>query len=277
MDTLVAALIMGVVQGLTEFLPVSSSGHLILVPYLLGPYLPGMRDPFITSLEFSVMLHIGTLVALLLYFRSDWLRLVPAFFGAVRDRSLDGDPDRRLAALLAVATLPALVIGFLLHDLENSIRDVGPVAVTLVIGAAILWLAERTGTLRRMALDLSFAQALAIGGAQAIALIPGISRSGISISAGLFAGLRRDEAARFSFLMATPITAAAAAYELLTALRGEGVPVEVGPLVAGLITSFAFGMLAIAVLLRFLRTRSTNVFIAYRVVLAAALLILWLG
>jgi undecaprenyl-diphosphatase len=236
-----------------------------------------MRDPFITSLEFSVMLHIGTLVALLLYFRSDWLRLVPAFFAAVRDRSLDGDPDRRLAALLAVATLPALVIGFLLHDLENSIRDVGPVAVTLVIGAAILWLAERTGTLRRMALDLSFAQALAIGGAQAIALIPGISRSGISISAGLFAGLRRDEAARFSFLMATPITAAAAAYELLTALRGEGVPVEVVPLAAGLITSFAFGMLAIAVLLRFLRTRSTNVFIAYRVVLAAAVLILWLG
>jgi undecaprenyl-diphosphatase len=277
MDTLVAALIMGVVQGLTEFLPVSSSGHLILVPYLLGPYLPGMRDPFIMSLEFSVMLHIGTLVALLLYFRSDWLRLVPAFFSAVRDRSLDGDPDRRIAALLAVATVPALVIGFLLHDLENSIRDVGPVAVTLVIGAAILWLAERTGTLRRMALDLSFAQALAIGGAQAIALIPGISRSGISISAGLFAGLRRDEAARFSFLMAMPITAAAAAYELLTALRGGGVAVEVGPLAAGLITSFAFGMLAIAVLLRFLRTRSTNVFIAYRVVLAAAVLIFWLG
>ena len=277
MDTLVAALIMGVVQGLTEFLPVSSSGHLILVPYLLGPYLPGMRDPFITSLEFSVMLHIGTLVALLLYFRSDWLRLVPAFFSAVRDRSLDGDPDRRLAALLAVATVPALVIGFLLHDLENSIRDVGPVAVTLVTGAAILWLAERTGTLRRMALDLSFAQALAIGGAQAIALIPGISRSGISISAGLFAGLRRDEAARFSFLMAMPITAAAAAYELLTALRGDGVAVEVGPLAAGLITSFAFGMLAIAVLLRFLRTRSTNVFIAYRLVLAAAVLIFWLG
>jgi len=277
MDTLVAALIMGMVQGLTEFLPVSSSGHLILVPYLLGPYLPGMRDPFITSLEFSVMLHIGTLIALLLYFRSDWLRLVPAFVAAVRDRSLDGDPDRRLAALLAIATVPALVIGFLLHDLENSIREVGPVALTLVIGAAILWLAERTGTLRRMALDLSFAQALAIGGAQAIALIPGISRSGISISAGLFAGLRRDEAARFSFLMATPITAAAAAYELLTVLRGEGIAVEVAPLAAGLIASFVFGVIAISGLLSFLRTRSTDVFIAYRVILAAAVLILWLG
>jgi undecaprenyl-diphosphatase len=277
MDTLLAATIMGVVQGLTEFLPVSSSGHLILVPYLLGPYLPGMRDPFIMSLEFSVMLHIGTLVALLIYFRSDWLRLIPAFVAAVRQRSLDGDPDRRLAALLAVATVPALVIGFLLHDLENSIREVGPVAVTLVIGAAILWLAERTGSLRRVALDLTFAQALAIGGAQAIALIPGISRSGISISAGLFAGLRRDEAARFSFLMATPVTAAAAAYEVLSVVRGGGVQVEAAPLAAGLIASFVFGVLAISALLRFLRTRSTDVFIAYRVLVAAAVLIIWLG
>jgi undecaprenyl-diphosphatase len=277
MDTLLAATIMGVVQGLTEFLPVSSSGHLILVPYLLGPYLPGMRDPFIMSLEFSVMLHIGTLVALLIYFRSDWLRLIPAFVAAVRQRSLAGDPDRRLAALLAVATVPALVIGFLLHDLENSIREVGPVAVTLVIGAAILWLAERTGSLRRVALDLTFAQALAIGGAQAIALIPGISRSGISISAGLFAGLRRDEAARFSFLMATPVTAAAAAYEVLSVARGGGVQVEAAPLAAGLIASFVFGVLAISALLRFLRTRSTDVFIAYRVLVAAAVLIIWLG
>jgi undecaprenyl-diphosphatase len=277
MDTLVAAVIMGIVQGLTEFLPVSSSGHLIIVPYLLGPYLPGMTDPFITSLEFSVMLHIGTLVALLIYFRSDWLRLVPAFFAAVRDRSLAGDPDRRLAVLLAVATLPALILGFLLKDLEDVIRKAGPVAVTLVIGAAILWLAERTGSRRRVALDLSVPQALAIGGAQAIALIPGVSRSGISISAGLFAGLKRDEAARFSFLMATPITAAAAAFEVLKAVRGEGVAIQAGPMAAGLVTSFVFGMLAIAVLLRFLRTRSTDVFVAYRLVLAAIVLVVWLN
>jgi undecaprenyl-diphosphatase len=272
MDTTLAALIMGIVQGLTEFLPVSSSGHLIVVPYLLG-----IRDPFITSLEFSVMLHIGTLLALLLYFRTDWLRLVPAFFAALRHRSLDGDPDRRLAALLAVATLPALVLGFLLHDLEDVIREVGPVAVTLIIGAAILWLAERTGRRRLMALDLTFAHALAIGGAQAIALVPGISRSGISISAGLFAGLRREEAARFSFLMATPITAAAAAYELLTVIRGGGVPIQAAPLAVGLVASFVFGVLAIAVLLRFLRTQSTDIFVAYRVILAAVILILWLG
>ena len=272
MDTVVAALIMGIVQGLTEFLPVSSSGHLIVVPYLLG-----IKDPFILSLEFSVMLHVGTLIALLLYFRRDWLRLVPAFLAAVRSRSLAGDPDRRLAALLAVATVPALVIGFLLHDLEDAIREPGPVAVTLVIGAAILWLAERTARRRLVALDLSFANALAIGGAQAIALIPGISRSGISISAGLFAGLRREEAARFSFLMATPITAAAAAYETLKAVRGEGVAVQAAPLVVGLIASFVFGVLAIAVLLRFLRTQSTDIFVVYRVILAVAVAVVWLG
>lgn len=272
MDTIVAALIMGIVQGLTEFLPVSSSGHLIVVPYLLG-----IDDPFILSLEFSVMLHIGTLIALLIYFRAEWLRLVPAFFAVLRSRSLDGDPDRRLAALLAVATIPALVLGFLLHNLEDVIREVGPVAVTLVIGAAILWLAERSGKRRLVALDLSFAQALAIGGAQAIALIPGISRSGISISAGLFAGLRREEAARFSFLMATPITAAAAAYEVLSVVRGGGVAIEAAPLAVGLVASFVFGILAIAVLLRFLRSQSTDIFVVYRVILAAVVLVVWLG
>ena len=273
---LVAAIVMGVVQGLTEFLPVSSSGHLILVPFLLGDVLPGMRDPFITSLEFSVILHIGTLAALLIYFARDWLRLVPAFFAAVRARSMDSDPDRRLAILLAIATVPALIIGFLLHDLEDRLREPGLVAAMLVVGAAILWLAERSGSRRLLALDLSVPKTLAIGFAQAAALVPGISRSGISISAGLFAGLQRDEAARFSFLMATPITAAAAAFEVLKIVRGEGITVQAAPLAAGLVTSFLFGLAAIAVLLRFLRTRSTDVFVAYRVLIAAAVLVVWL-
>jgi undecaprenyl-diphosphatase len=272
MDTLLAAVIMGIVQGLTEFLPVSSSGHLIIVPFLLG-----IKDPFITSLEFSVILHIGTLVALLLYFRSDWLRLVPAFFATIRDRSLAGDPDRRLAVLIAIATVPAAIIGFLFHDVEDVIREIGLVAAMLVVGGGILWLAERTGAREKVALDLSFRQALAIGAAQAVALVPGISRSGISISAGLFAGLRREEAARFSFLMATPITAAAAAYEVLKVVRGEGVAIQVAPMAAGLLMSFVFGVLAIAVLLRFLRTRSTDVFVAYRIILAAIVLFVWLS
>jgi undecaprenyl-diphosphatase len=274
MDAFAQAIVMGVVQGLTEFLPVSSSGHLIIVPYLAG-----WHDPFITSLAFSVMLHIGTLVALLLYFRADWLRLVPAGLATIRDRSFDGDQDRRLAWLLVVATVPALVIGVLLNDVvEKRFREVGLVALMLVVGGAILWLAERRGSRRLLAFDLTFPKAVGIGLAQAIALVPGISRSGISISAGLFAGLDRESAARFSFLMATPVTAAAAAYETFKVVRGDiGVAVELGPMLAGMATSLVFGIVAIAVLLRLLRTRSTDVFVAYRVVLAAIVLVTWLS
>jgi undecaprenyl-diphosphatase len=278
MDTFVAAVVMGIVQGLTEFLPVSSSGHLILAPYLLGGFLPGMKDPFIASFEFSVILNLGTLAALLIYFARDWTRLLAAFLATLRDRSLASDPDRRLAMLLAVATVPALAVGFLLHDLESVIREqVGLVAVMLVVGAAILWLAERSGSRNSVALDLTVPKALAIGGAQALALIPGISRSGISISAGLFAGLRREEAARFSFLMAIPVITAASAYEVLQVVRGVGVPMQPGPLAAGLVASFVFGVLAIATLLRFLRTRSTDIFVAYRVILAVVVLVVWLN
>jgi undecaprenyl-diphosphatase len=273
MDITLQALVMGVVQGLTEFLPVSSSGHLIIVPALLG-----WHDPFITSLAFSVMLHIGTLAALLIYFRADWLRLIPAGLATIRDRSFDGDGDRRLAWLLAIATVPALIIGVLFNDaVESRFREVGLVAVALVIGAAILWLAERSGSRRLLAIDLTFPRALAIGVAQAAALVPGISRSGISIAAGLFTGLNRESAARFSFLMATPVTAAAAAYEGLKVIKGDvGVAVPLEPLLVGLAASFVFGILAIAVLLRFLRTRSTDVFVAYRVLLAAVIVVWWL-
>jgi undecaprenyl-diphosphatase len=274
MDTLGQAVVMGIVQGLTEFLPVSSSGHLIVVPYIAG-----WHDPFITSLAFSVMLHIGTLAALLVYFRSDWARLIPAGLATVRDRSFESDQDRRLAWLIAVATVPALILGVLLNDLvEKRFREIGLVALMLVAGGAILWLAERRGSRRLLAFDLTFPKALAIGGAQALALVPGISRSGISISAGLFAGLDRESAARFSFLMATPVTAAAAAYETLkVATGGAGVAVQLAPLVAGMAASLVAGLVAIAVLLRFLRTRTTDVFVAYRIVLAAIVLVTWLG
>jgi len=274
MEIVLQALVMGIVQGLTEFLPVSSSGHLIIVPFLLG-----WDDPFITSLEFSVMLHFGTLVALLTYFRADWLRLVPAGFATLRDRSFRDDPDRRLAWLLAAATVPALVVGFLLNDLiEERFREVGLVALMLVVGGAILWLAERNGS-RRLAIGgLTFPVAIGIGAAQALALIPGISRSGISISAGLFAGLDRESAARFSFLMATPITALAGVYETRKVLAGEsGVEVSLLPLVVGLIASLLAGFAAIAILLRFLRSNPTHVFVAYRAVLATVVVIAWLS
>jgi undecaprenyl-diphosphatase len=274
MDTLGQAIVMGIVQGLTEFLPISSSGHLIIVPYLFG-----WDDPFITSLAFSVMLHIGTLVALLVYFWRDWIRLVPAGFATIRDRSFESDPDRRLAWLIAVATVPALIVGFLLNDLvEARFREIGIVALMLVVGGAVMYLADRWGSKRYLSVDLTFPKALGIGAAQALALVPGISRSGISISAGLFAGLDRESAARFSFLMATPITAAAALYETVKLIRGDlGVAVDLGPLLAGMAAALLSGLFAIGFLLRYLRTRSLNVFVAYRIVLAAIVLVIWLG
>jgi undecaprenyl-diphosphatase len=277
-DTLVQALVMGITQGLTEFLPVSSSGHLIVVPYLLG-----FHDPFIDSLAFTVMLHLGTLVALLIYFREDWLRLIPAGLAAIRDRSLrrdrsrTDDPERRLAWLLVVATIPAVIAGVLLNDVvESNVRDPALVAVMLAVGAAILWLADRAGSHAKEIDAVTFPLAFGIGVAQAIALIPGISRSGISISAGLFAGLTREAAARFSFLMATPVIAGAGAWEGLKLLRGqETVAVSVGPLVVGVVAALVAGVLAIEVTLRFLRSHPVTVFVVYRLVVAAIVLVAW--
>jgi undecaprenyl-diphosphatase len=273
MEQVFQAIVMGIVQGLTEFLPISSSGHHILVPYLLG-----WDDELIESLAFSVVLHAGTLAALLVYFRADWLRLVPAFFAGLGARSFSDDPDRRLAWLLALSTLPAAAIAFLLNDfVEEAVRQPGLVAVMLVIGAGILWLADKWGPRTHTIDRLTARGAVGIGLAQALALIPGVSRSGISMSAALFAGLDRADAARYSFLMATPITAMAVAYETLKILRGEVGGAEPAALVAGVIASFVSGILAISVLLRYLRTRSFNIFVVYRLVLAAVVLLVFLA
>ena len=274
MDLIVQAIVMGIVQGLTEFLPVSSSGHLILVPALLG-----WHDPFIDSLVFSVLLHMATLLALLIFFRADWFRLIPAWFASIRDRSLADDPDRRLAWLIAVSTVPAVIAGLALGDLaENAdFRAVGRVAVALVIGAALLWLGERVGSRTRSIGDLGFRGAVGIGLAQALALVPGISRSGISIAAGLVIGLDRASAARFSFLMATPITAGAGIFEIRKIVAGEATPVDLAPLLAGMAAALVAGLIAISVMLRFLRSNSTTVFIVYRLGLAAFVVVAWLA
>jgi undecaprenyl-diphosphatase len=273
MEQLIQALVMGITQGLTEFLPVSSSGHLILVPYLLG-----WDDPFIESLAFSVVLHAGTLLALLVYFRADWLRLIPAGLAAIRDRSFKGEPDRKLAWMLALSTIPAAIAAVLLNDIiESAVRQPGLVAVALVVGAGILWLADRWGSRSRGTEDVGPGIALALGAAQALALIPGVSRSGISVSAALFAGLRRVDAVRYSFLMATPITAAAVLYEGLKLVRGEVVGATPGVLLVGVVSAFVAGILAIAVLLRYVRTQSFTIFVVYRLVLAAVVLAVFLA
>jgi undecaprenyl-diphosphatase len=274
MDEIIQAVVLGVVQGLTEFLPVSSSGHLIVVPALLG-----WDDPFIESLAFSVMLHVATLLALLVYFRQDWRRLIPAGLAAIRDRSFRGDPDRRLAWLLVASTVPAVIVGLLLDDvIESAFREPRLVAMTLVAGAVVLWLADRLGSRSRPITGVTFPIALGIGAAQALALVPGVSRSGISISAGLFAGLDRESAARFAFLMATPITAGAGLWEIRKIVAGEaGVELPLVPLLAGMVASLLAGLAAISLLLRYLRSHGTGVFVAYRIALAALVVVAWLG
>jgi undecaprenyl-diphosphatase len=276
MDLLFQAIVLGIVQGLTEFLPISSSGHLIIVPALLG-----WHDPFITSLAFSVMLHLGTLIALLIYFGREWLRLLAALGRILRTRSLsaDDDPDRRLVVLLAITAIPGALVGVALNDvIETQVRAVGLVAMMLVVGAAILWLADRWGAQDRRIDELTPAAALGIGVAQAIALIPGISRSGISIAGGLLAGLDREAAARFSFLMSGPIIGGAVLFEARKLLEPDsGLSGHLDLLVAGVLVSFLAGMLAIRVLLDYVRHRSLNVFVVYRIVLALVVVVWLLG
>jgi undecaprenyl-diphosphatase len=273
MDTVLQAIVIGIVQGLTEFLPISSSGHLIVVPYLLG-----WDDALINSLAFSVILHLGTLIALLAYFWRDWVRLVPAGLAALRDRSFRGDPDRRLAWLIAVTMPPAILVGILLNDaIESTFRQPVLVAVMLVIGSAIMWLADRLGRKLLPIERLSFAGAFGIGCAQALALVPGISRAGVSISAGLAFGLTREAAARFAFLMATPIIAGAGAWETRKLLAGEaGVPLDPLVLAAGFAASAVAGLVAITLLLRYLRDHPLTIFIVYRLLLAAVILFIFL-
>lgn len=274
MDRIIQVVVMGFVQGLTEFLPISSSGHLIIVPWLAG-----WDDAFIRSLTFSVMLHLASLGALLAYFARDWLRLIPAGLAALRDRSLADDPDRRLAWLLAATTVPAAVVGALFNDpIERTVRQPGLVAVMLVVGGLILWLAERHGRQRQPMEALSFPAAVGIGCAQALALVPGISRSGISIAAGLFAGLDREAAARFSFLMAAPIIAGAGIFEARQLVSGAAdVAVDPGLLGAGMAAAFLSAVAAIHGLLRYLRSHPTDVFVAYRVGLAILVVLVFLG
>jgi undecaprenyl-diphosphatase len=267
-DLSIQALVMGLVQGLTEFLPISSSGHLILVPWLFG-----WKDQFIDSVAFTVVLHMGTLLALLAYFWRDWMTLVPAGLAAIRDRSLRGDANRRMAWLIAVATIPAILVGPLFEStFESLVREPAPVALMLCVGAAILWLAERWGSKLREMGSLTFTNALGIGVAQTIALVPGISRSGISISAGLFLGLKREAAARFSFLMATPVVAGAGVWEARKLLTHEaGANPSAHLIIIGFVAAAVSGLLAIHFMLEFLKRQPVTVFVVYRV--AAAVLV----
>jgi len=271
LEEIVQAIIIGVVQGLTEFLPVSSSAHLIVLPRILG-----WDDVLINSAEFVVMLHMGTLAALLAYFWRDVLNLIAAAWAALRERSLAGDPDRKLALVLLLSIIPAGLFGLLFEDwIDSFFREaIIVIPFILVVGAAILWLAERLGTRDRDLEQTDYTDAALIGLAQAVALFPGISRSGVTIAAGLFRGLEREAAARFAFLMGIPIIAGAGLWKMRSIATGGAGDVDIVVLAAGVIAAAISGWFAISILLRYLRTHSTGIFIAYRLVAAAVFLVL---
>ena len=279
MDVVLQAALIGLLQGLTEFIPISSSAHLELAPWILG----WEEDRLIGTLAFDVFLHLGTAVALLAYFARDWLRLARAFVASIAERRIAHEPDRRLAWLLVLGTIPAAAIGFLLEErIEELFHGEGDrtrlaIAAFLVVGAALLFAADRWGRRTRDAASLRSSEAILVGLAQGLALLPGISRSGITISAGLALGLQRDAAARFSFLLATPITIGAGIYG---SRRLFAEPLSGADWLA-LGVGFAFAtvsaLVAISFLLRWLRTRSVAVFALYRLALAGLVVALIAG
>jgi undecaprenyl-diphosphatase len=253
------ALVLGVVQGVTEFLPISSSGHLILVPVLFG-----WPDQ---GLGFDAAVHLGTAAALLCYFGPELARLAAGVLSGVRE-------DLRLAAAVAIGTVPAAAVGLLFERaIETRLRSALVVAVSTIGWGLVLWWADREARHAHVTglRDVGLLRAFGIGCAQALALVPGTSRSGITVSAGLFARLDRPTAARFAFLLGLPLTAGVGLVKAAALLR-HGLGAETMPLAVGLVAAFVSGLGAVWFLIRYLQRRTLLVFVAYRVVLGLLIL-----
>jgi undecaprenyl-diphosphatase len=254
--SLAHAIILGIVQGLSEFLPVSSSAHLTLVPWLFH-----WNDP---GLAFDVALHVGTLIAVLWYFRAQWIAMVRASLGQGTAE------ERRRVGFLVIATIPGAIAGLALEkQADSTFRDPRLIAVVLIAMGILLWWIDKAAASDRSLPTMTVRDALLVGLAQMFAIVPGVSRSGSTITAGRALRFTREDAAVFSFLMSMPIIAAAAILKLPHVLKTEGVTT---PLVAGVVASAVSGWLAIAVLLRFVVRRSYGVFAAYRVIVGLIVL-----
>ncbi len=268
---LLQAIVLGIVQGLTEFLPVSSSGHLLLGQYFLGLD----QDRF--GLSFDVALHLGTLVAVVSFFWRDLLRMAFAFLRSFSHRDLANDADQRMAYLIIASTVPAALIGFLFEGFfEKTVRSPWVVVFNFVLIGALFIVGEVVGRRTREASKLGFGEAVGIGFAQAAALVPGVSRSGATITLGLFLGLRREEAARFSFLMSVPIIAGAGGLELGEVISGGMDAAQTLLFVVGFVTSAAVGYVTIRFLLNYLTNHSLRAFAFYRFGVAAVVAVLLL-
>lgn len=259
----IQAIILALIQGLTEFLPISSSGHLILPQTLLG-----WQDQ---GLAFDVAVHIGSLVAVISYFRRDVVSLLSNWSSSVVQRREVG--DSRLAWLVILATMPAVLAGLLFNDvIEQHLRSAAVLATTTLVFGLLLGLGDYSRRENRTLADIGIGVALLVGLAQAIALVPGTSRSGITITAALLLGLGRADAARFSFLLSMPIIAAAGCYKLLELLQGSG-PVAWGNLALGFAVSALSAYLCIAVFMQWIERVGMMPFVIYRIVLAAVIVV----
>jgi undecaprenyl-diphosphatase len=269
--SLVQAIVLGVVQGLTEFLPISSSGHLRIVPAFAGWDDPGAA--------FTAVIQLGTMAAVLLYFRQDLWRIATAWLAALRDPTRRGTLDARLGWYLIFGTVPIVIFGVAFKDqIENGARDLYLIGTTLVVFGLVLLAADAVSRRDRALETITRRDAIAIGLAQALALVPGVSRSGATISAGLLLGFDRVAAARFSFLLSVPAVVLSGLYELKDVVNGsaEGA-VGVAPTAVATVFAFITGYASIAFLLRYLTTHTLKPFVAYRVVLGAAVLALAAG
>jgi undecaprenyl-diphosphatase len=259
--TVFQALVLGVLQGLAEFLPISSSAHLTLAPWLFH-----WRDP---GLAFDVALHFGTLIAVLWYFRQQWITLIGAVASIIAHRRVETEQERR-AVYLIIATIPGAIAGLALEKYAESVfRDPKLVATVLIIMGVVLWWTDKRSAQDRPLQSITWVDALLIGLAQMFAIIPGVSRSGSTITAGRALRLNRESAAIFSFLMSMPIIAAASLLKLPHVLKTEGIDAQ---LVVGVLASAVSGWLAISVLLRFVVRRSYGIFAVYRVVVGLIVL-----
>ena len=271
------AIILGIVQGLAEFIPISSSAHLVIVPWLFG-----WNDPVLDSLSFDVALHLGTLLALLVFFAADWVRLIRAGVASIVERKVGDDVDRRLAWLIVIGTIPGGIAGVLgekaitdlFHKPNVPIAALAMVVMAVIVAllGAALYIAERIAAHECGMDKITLKDTIWIGLAQALAIFPGVSRSGSTITAGLAVGLERETAARFSFLLSAPIIAGAGAKSLLEIYSGiKSGAIAQGELILfpiGFIAAAVSGYLAIRFLLRYLQKNSTDVFVYYRWALA---------
>lgn len=268
------ACVLGIIQGLTEFFPISSSGHLAVVPELFG-WKEFTDGNF--GLAFSAVLHLGTLFAVCVFFRSEWVMLIKGFFSSLRERPSNWGEAQKRAWLLILATVPAAISGFFFGDfVEEKLGNMLTAGIFLACGAFLMAIAEiviRRGSRRRTLGELNVKDSLVMGIFQAFSLVPGLSRSGATISGGIFSGLERDSAAFFSFLMLAPISLGAGSYELLGMLSKDWGGIGPAQLIGGFLASAISGILAVRFLLRFLRRGTLVPFIFYSAFVACATII----